>query len=452
MKKINIFYLTIIILLFSSYIFAEEIEKEITEKDELISITEERRETLNYGIDSEIISLLDKMKDEEDTTLADAVNEVFTGTNNSNILNACVNYFIKIKYADASETAENKIQNWEDEDFSTLSASLRYISEFPNDKSEEIILPLAKHDNKTLASAALTALGKCGSEKSADALLDFLEDDDFHEDLKPTIIRALGDIGSEKSIDILIDILEDVYEEKSWRWTSCEALGKIGHPDSLPVIRQTLQDKDTYLRAYAVKALAGFEDAEVEDELIQSLKDSFWRVRVSAAEALGERKSKNAVNILIYKAKKDPEPNVKIAAVKALGQISDAESMEFLRELYKKNTTLASLRTEAVGIIIQEDLAASIDIITVVLAEEWEKETSPVLSYTCKFLSKAENQKLETLFERMLNHNNVAIKIYGIRGIQLNGFKSQKERLESLTKEGINNAVRKAALGALELF
>jgi HEAT repeat protein len=255
---------------------------------------------------------------------------------------------------------------------------------------------------------------------------------------------------SEKSIDILIEILEDVDEEKSWRWTACEALGKIGSTDALAVIEQTMQDKDTYLRAYAVKALAGFDTAEVEDELIQSLKDSFWRVRVSAAEALGERKSKNAVNILIYKAKKDPENNVKVAAVKALGQIADADSMEFLRELFKKSTTVQSLRTVAAEIIIREDLKASLDTINVVLSEEWEKENSAVLSYTCKFLSKTEYSELEQIFERMLNHKDLAIKIYGIRGIQLNGFTAQKERLESLTKEGVNNAVRKAALGALE--
>ena len=447
MKNSGIFFLLIIFILSADFICAED-----TEKDELISITEERRETLNFGIDSEIISLLQKMTDDEDDTLSELTGEIFSHTSNSDILNACVAYFIKIKYAGASETAERIVQNWEDEDFSSLSAALRYISEFPNEKSEEIILPLVKHDNKTLASAALTAFGKCGTDKSVDFLLDLLEDDDFTEELKPTIIRALGDIGSDKSVDVLIEILEDVDEEKSWRWNACEALGKIGNPDALPVIRQTLQDKDTYLRAYAVKALVSFDDDKIEADLIDALKDSFWRVRVSASEALGERKSKDAVDILIYKAKKDPEKNVKVAAVKALGQISTRESLIFLRDLYKKSTSLQSLRTEAAEIIIRDDLDASMDTITAVLAEEWEKDSSPVLGYTCKFLSKAENPGLEPLFERMLNHSDVAIKIYGIRGIQLNGFKNQKERLESLTKENVNNAVRRAALGALESF
>jgi len=424
--------------------------KEAEEKEELISLTDERRDTLKYGIDSEIITLLNKIAGEEDPVYAEDVALVYSESNNADIMKAAVDYFIKIDYADAVSVAAARINNWEDENFNTLSVSLRYFSSFPDDDSEDIIFPLVDHEIKTLASAAITAIGKCGTEKSVDPLLDLLDDDDFYDELKPTIIKALGDIGSEQSLDILIDILEDIDEEKSWRWNACEALGKIGHPDALPSIELALQDSDTYLRAYAVKALATFEGDDIEDTLIQSLKDSFWRVRVSAAEALGELKSTEAVDILIYKAKKDPENNVKIAAVAALGEISNNEALDFLKELYRKSNTPPSVRTRSAEIIIEKDITGSLQVITEVIDQEWEKDNSAVLSYTCKFLSKAESPKLEPVFERMLGHNDVAVKIYGIRGIQLNGFGGMKKRLEELTDEKINNAVRKAALGAIE--
>ncbi len=394
--------------------------------------------------------MINTLEDEEDVNLSDIIAEVYDNSLNSSVLDAAVNYFIKIEYSDAYESAENRIKNWEDIDYSTLTSSLRYISTFYRDDTETLILPLVDHDSKILASSALTALGKCGTEKSADTLLDYLDDDDYPEELKPTILKSLGEMKSEKAIDILLDILEDIDEEKSWRWNACEALGKIADKETLPVITKALQDNDTYLRAYAVKALTAFDDESVEDTLIQSLRDSFWRVRVSAAEALGERESKKAVDILIYKAKKDPENNVKLAAVDALGKIGGQTSMDFLRDLYKKNTTPQSIRTKAAEIIIENDINDSIDFITTVLAEEWEKDNSAVLGYTCKFLSKAEHGRLEPLFEQMLNHKDVAVKIYGIRGINLNKFTSLKERIEELTKEGVNSAVRKAALSALE--
>lgn len=444
------FLLVIIFCICSFSVFSQESDEkeEKSDKEEIQSLVEERTDTLRYGIDSEVISLLEKLIDEKEDNLSDIIAEIYAETSNNAVMEKAVDYFIAVDYSSAVVYAEKRIEKWEDEDIDVITSSLRYISKYPGDSTEELIMPLVEHDSKTLASSALSALGKCGTDTSADYLLDLLEDDDYDEDLKPTIIKSLGAMKSEMAVDILIEILEDIDEEKSWRWTACEALGDIGHPDALDSIRQALNDDDTYLRSYAVKALRNFDG--VDEVLMQSLKDSFWRVRVSAAEALGERSSKDAVDILIYKAKKDPENNVKIAAVEALGKIGDKESLEFLRELYEKNTTPQAIRTKAAEIIIEKDLKNSIDIITKVLAEEWEKDSSPVLSYTCKFLSTAEESRLEPIFERMLGHNDVAIKIYGIRGIKNNGFSSMKEKIEKLSEEGNNNAVRRAALSAVE--
>lgn len=455
MKKALILIFTVLVL-FTQNIFSEAddttADEDKDEKEKIVSQNDERREILKYGIDSEIISLLGDLKEEENKVLSPEVAEIYAETVNPDIMTSAVDYFISIEYSEAIATSEKILSNWEDETFSTLTSALRYLAEYPQPDSEDLISNLIDHDNKNLASAALSAIGKCGTEKTSDLLLDFIDDDDYPDDLKPTVIRALGDMKSENAIDTLMDILDDIDEEKSWRWTACEALGKIAHTDALPSIENAMLDKDTYLRSYAVKALTQFEGPEIEDRLIQALRDSFWRVRVSASEALGERKSTKAVGILIYKARKDPEKNVKAAAVSALGEIGTAEGFEFLRELYSKTTTPQSVRTSAAEILIEKDLNASIETIKTVLAEEWEKENSPILSYTCKFLSKAENPGLKEFYARMLDHNDIAIKIYGIRGIELNKLGIHKERLESLTEEGINNAVRKAALSALESF
>ena len=455
MKKV-ILLSVMLMLLGSSAVFSEDAasdtgtEDEKKDTEEIISLNEERRETLRYGIDSELISLIAKLKEEKSVEFRLDIAEVYAETLNPEIMKSAVDYFISIDYEDAVPTAEKIIENWEDESYNTLSPALRYVSEFPGDDSEKYITKLLDHDNMSLASAALSAIGKCGTEASSDMLLDFLDDDEYPEELKPSVIKALGEIKSEAAVDTLIDILDDIDEEKSWRWTACEALGKIGDEEALPAIKNALVDKDTYLRSYAVKALSGFDSPEIEKTLIQALRDSFWRVRVAAAESLGEMKSSAAVDILIYKAGKDPEKNVKLAAVEALGEIGGGKSFDYLRELYSGTTTAQSVRTKAAEILIEKDLPATLDTIKTVLAEEWEKEISPVLSYTCKFLSMSKNGGLAGLFERMLNHDDVAIKIYGIRGAELNKTSELKKRIESLTEDGVNNAVRKAALSALE--
>ncbi len=419
-------------------------------EEQLKSLDEDRRDTLLYGIDSEVTELIDKLTSEKDSKFTPEISEIYSAALNPSIISSCVNYFITVEFDGAGEKSRDIISNFEDENNNSLSAALRYVSTYPDEESEDIIINLVDNENKLLASAAITALGKCGTEKSADTLLDYLEDDDFPEELKPTIIKALGEMKSEISVDILIEILDDIDEEKSWRWNACEALGKIGDPEALPSIKEALLDKDTYLRSFAVKALSSYEGSDIEKTLIQSLRDSFWRVRVSAAEALGERKTKEAVDILIYKAEKDPEANVKKAAVKALGEIGTKESFEFLREAFGSSSTSAGIRALCAQTVIEKDLSASLDTVKKVFAEEYEKETSPILGHVCNFLSKQENSGLKDLYLRMLDHNDVAIKIYGIKGIELNGFKDLKEKLEAITESAGNNAVKKNALSVLE--
>ena len=419
-------------------------------EDDIKSLTGERKDTLRFGIDSEVTAVINALKDEKDGSFTDPVSQLLETNLNPDILSASIDYFIAVDYGDAGDIIRSILENYQDETPAALQAALRYVSEFPGPDSAELILPLAQEDNVQLASAALSALGKCGDDSVADTLLDFLDDDDFNDDLKPSVIRALGQTGSSKAVDTLIDILEDVYEEKSWRWNACEALGLIGDSSALPAVRNALQDRDTYLRSYAVKALSGFDSSETEDILIQSLRDSFWRVRVSAAEALGSLKSLRAVDILVYKASKDPEPNVRKAAVKALGEVGSPEALGFLRDLYSKSTSPQDLRTISVEILIDKDLAASIPVINQVLAEEWEKDKSPVLGYTCKFLSTAKSPQLGDLFSKMMNYNDVAVKIYGIRGAGANRLGGLREQIESLSGEGNNPSIRKAALSALE--
>jgi len=48
-----------------------------------------------------------------------------------------------------------------------------------------------------------------------------------------------------------------------------------------------------------------FPSKDVEELLIQGLKDSFWKVRVNAAESLGELVSKEAVEILDFLLKRN---------------------------------------------------------------------------------------------------------------------------------------------------
>lgn len=262
----------------------------------------------------------------------------------------------------------------------------------------------------------------------------------------------MGDLKEPVAVDRLIEILEDENENPTWRRYACASLGKIGDETALPVIEKVLYDEDAMLRSYAVGSLQYFSGSEVVQLLSAALKDSFWRVRVSAAKGLAEMKAAAAAPILIFKAEKDPEMNVRIEAVRALGAIADSQSLDALREFYSKDLTPSALRTLSAEILAEKDLLASIDLFKKVIDKHWGKDSSRILEYTAQILSRTESDHLEEFYARFLDSGELVVMIYGIRGIAKNKVVGLKEAVEKLSGEGNHRSIRKEALAALELF
>ena len=420
------------------------------EDDELKSLREERIEILKYGIDSEVTEVIMSLISEKDENFKEEVYQVFHDSISPALRKAAFNYFKEIKWDGAIEDAKEIIAYYDEEREEVVLLAISYLAEHGDDESIDLLLELIDFEEEVLSNAAINALGKTGNPQVAESFLEHLEDTRYPTTLKPALIRALGNLEYTGAVEALTDILLDDDEEKSWRWYACVALGNIGAPESLPALEQAFGDQDTILRSHAVSALKDFSGSRVDDLIIQSLRDSFWRVRVQAAGAIAERNLRSAVPNLIYKVSRDPDKPVRSASIEALGKLGGKESFDFLREFFKGERNPADLRLSSLKALVEHDLSASLEIIEVIIAEEWEKDRSLILDHTCAQLAGAENPRLEDLFAKFLDHKSVTIKIYGLRGIEKNNFRELRSRVEELTEEGIHRSVRKVALSVLE--
>ena len=122
---------------------------------------------------------------------------------------------------------------------------------------------------------------------------------------------------------------------------ACDSLGKIQDDRAIPVLKKAFSEKDALIRAYAAHALASFNLSSVIDVLIQGLKDSNWKVRFHCTTALANKDAIAAVDILKYKAKKDPVDKVRIEAIKTLGEIGTKACFDFIRELFYKKIEIS---------------------------------------------------------------------------------------------------------------
>ncbi len=424
------------------------------ESHKVQSLTDLDRQTLLFGIDSQVLELLSRLTNQPEPALDHDVVTVFKQSANPDVQTAAINYLRTVKDWEAKDSAFTVLQGYASAGGQTeevVIAVIRYLREAKDAAANPLFAQLLSDPSKSIVEAAITALGKSGDQQYAGQLLSSLSSTDFPSALKPDLLLALGDLKAQSAVPELTNILKNRDQSSIMRQYACYALGRIADPASLPVILQAYQDKDDYLRAYAVSALTSYAGSRVDDLLIQALKDNFWRVRVDAAESLGTRGAAEAVPILEYKARFDPTPNVREAAISALGKIGASGSYEFLKKLLANDLVDPALREKALDALVAHDLTGSIRTIEEVIAKVWATQPqSPFLDYLCKQLSQARGPELKSLYLRFLDGPTINIRIYGIRGIAANGFTDLRASVEALSTDKNPQAVRENALTAVQ--
>ena len=122
-------------------------------------------------------------------------------------------------------------------------------------------------------------------------------------------------------------------------------LKEITFPKECDELLYQLAHDDVIGRMDAAAGLLAFkEDTRTAEGLIGSVKsDPFWAVRKSSLEALAQLKAKNGPAAL-KGACQDPDPQVRAAALVALGDLKDRTLTDFYKGLFQKD---ASYRVQA---------------------------------------------------------------------------------------------------------
>ena len=415
---------------------------------------DERLNTLRFGIDSEVISLIDTLAEEKDDTYQEELLTIYSTTINEKLKKRIVIFFndqdLELGIEPFFEELE---EQWDQEmDESLLLSIVEYLSSRQRDEitrffAEEL---LSSRDNDIFI-AAVNALGESGNSTFTDQLQEELDSSDISVNTRSALISALGKLGDEDSIQTLKDLLSDSGEEKSVRWRAATALGEIGGDESLNALISVLDDPDPLLRSKAIEALGNFTGKEAEAALIQALRDSFWRVRVSAAKSLGSSRSTEGVDILIYKAEHDPDSrNVRIAAIEALGEIGNSASIEFLKQHYLNKKSPLSTRSRAISVLLETAPGEATNAIQSVFKEEDLSSTTPIVKETARILSLRKSRNLSELYRSMLESGEKDLILDALRGIRINTMKEMAGDIEKLLESEPERIVQSTAEKVLE--
>jgi HEAT repeat protein len=131
------------------------------------------------------------------------------------------------------------------------------------------------------------------------------------------------------------------------RANSIWALGRIGEQRVAPSLRAILSDEEDLVRNAAVGALGQLEDANSIEELLRVLRtDRVPAVRRTAAWALGQIEAREAADGLASALRNERDDDVREMIVWALGNIESASAVGALIDVLRRDTN-AEVREQA---------------------------------------------------------------------------------------------------------
>ena len=185
-------------------------------------------------------------------------------------------------------------------------------------------------------------------------------------------------------------------------------------------------------------------------DLKEALRDSFWRVRVAAIETLGEREEKETAEILIYKARRDPEEKIRLSAIAALGKIGGGKVFDALREIAESPSYSMAMRISALQVAIENDIASSFGMIDKIIEQEWDKDKSRLFIELVKAMTRQEHQKLAGYYEKFLTYNDVSVVLMTLKGIEKNTFFNLKDTVKEMSESKTASSIKTMAEQVLE--
>ena len=334
------------------------------EKDETPQDEENNRNTIRYGLPSEISTLLDTLLKNDDPRYTEEIYDLFQVTKSSAIKEKVLKYFTKAEDPCLEDYAVDLLNDPYDEKNDVVKAAFQYISAVKTTAAIPAVITLIESENENYFNDAISALGDIGGPEEAMFLVEYLERDDLSDAQRQTLMRNCGKMHAVETWDKLVDILNDEDENTFVRMYAAESLGLMEVEKSVPVLVDNFDATDPNLRQYVIKGLSHFPNViEAKATVIQGIRDEHWRVRQEAIRTVKDNDNKDAVPYLIYRAKNDSEKLIKEESFTAIAALNTQEGNDFLISQLQDKKIADGTKKKIIEVLLKEDHAGEKEII-----------------------------------------------------------------------------------------
>ncbi|MDR4464750.1 MAG: HEAT repeat domain-containing protein [Nitrospira sp.] len=229
-----------------------------------------------------------------------------------------------------------------DEDWAVREDAARLLGTFKDPRAVTPLIALLRDEDRSVREAVVEALRSIGTP-AVEAVGACLEQPDLS--IQEAASSILSTIADERVLPSLIKALRS----SDWivRMHAAKALRLIRHTDAIEPLIPLLQDKVKAVREEAAASLGAMGDPAIP-LLLNALHHDEWIVRLHAVESLGKTRSPQAVEPLLSVLFNDTDSAVREDAVRALGEIGDSRSVEYLLTAMRE-PGLRTVAIEALG-------------------------------------------------------------------------------------------------------
>lgn len=412
--------------------------------------TEKRQMTLLYGLESDVIALLDTLIKEEDTSFSKDIFIVFEKTNNSAVKEKIFTYYRILKDYTLKPYALQILQDPYDEKKQLVSSIFSYVADLEIKEAAPYITALLKNESEDYFDMALSAIGKVGGADDAVFLAEYLKTGDLSIARKQSLMRSLGQLQAVETWESLVEIVKDEDENTFVRMYAAEAIGNMKKDESVDILADLFSQQDVNLKTYAVKGLSNYTDEKAVSIILDAFKDNYYKVRLEAAAAAKKQLLTEAVPYLIYRSENDPETAVRYACYESLGSIKNDEAKDFLKKILENTKINDTARAKAGAVILENTITDIYPSFKSVAISTLKDDKLKNLRYALgKEIAKYEIIEFNDLCEEYLNHKDVATKGIGLDIFMRNKYPSLVSvvrEIASNEKEGSNQRKAKLAL------
>ena len=334
----------------------EEIEDaEKRENSKMDNYEKKVRDTFLFGLEAEITDQIDTLKNAEDKRFVNEIYNMFQASESNVVREKVLSYFTALKDPCLEDYAVTVVNDPYDIKKNITDAVFKYLSAVKCREACPALIALMEDEAENYIDGSIAALGDCGGDEEAQFLADYLDKDDLSSGRRQETMKALGKLKATSTWDKLRDILEDENENSFVRMYAAEALGAMGESASVDILcEQYRAASDANLRVYIIKGLAYFKDSDAQKVIEQAIRDSFYKVRLEAIEAVKKQEIKSAVPSLVYRAKNDGEAVVKNACYPVIAALNTSEGNEYLVSLITDKKSGDTTKAKAAAALLQE--------------------------------------------------------------------------------------------------